>query len=274
MFSRSAAPVGVFDSGIGGISVLAAIRRQLPAENVIYVADSGHLPYGEKPAHYIIDRALRITEYFLSQGAKAVAIPCNTATAAAIAELRRTYPGTPFVGIEPAVKPAARLTRSGVIGVLATTGTLASDKFRELVQREAPGIEVLLKPCSGWVDLVERARDADQVQALVAEPLNELLAQGADVLVLGCTHFPFLIEPIRKCVGPDLPVLETGEPFARQLRLQLQRQGLLRADGMGEVRFLTSGEPATVQDRASFLLGRRAEVARLPTQYCGLHTGQ
>ena len=150
----SSNPIGVYDSGVGGLSVLSAIRDLLPHENLIYLADSGHMPYGQKSQAFVTERALAVTEYFLSKKAKAIAIPCNTATAAAIRVLRERYPQVPFVGIEPAIKPAARMTKSGVIGVLATTGTLVSQTFNELVRREAPNTEVLLKPCPGWVDLV------------------------------------------------------------------------------------------------------------------------
>lgn len=260
-------PVGIFDSGVGGVSVLNAIRQLLPREDLLYVADSAHLPYGEKAPAYIVERALRLTEFFLSRGAKAVAIPCNTATAAAIDALRGRYPGLPIVGIEPAVKPAARLTRSGVIGVLATTGTLASERFQVLVEREAPQVKVLLKPCPGWVALAEEGWAPERAH-LVAEPLAELLAQGADVLVLGCTHFPFLIDPIRRHAGPGVSVLETGLPFARQLQRQLAARGLARAAGEGRVRYLTSGEPEETSARIARLAGRPVRVERLPLAYC------
>jgi len=260
-------PLGIFDSGVGGISVLSAIRQALPHEDLLYVADSGHLPYGEKTPAYIVARALRLAEFFLSNGARAVAIPCNTATAVAVDALRDRYPELPIVGIEPAVKPAARLTRSGVIGVLATTGTLLSDRFHALVRREAPGVEVLLKPCPGWVSLAEEGWTPDR-DHLVAEPLAELVERGADVLVLGCTHFPFLIEPIRRHVGPDVAVLETGVPFARQLQRQLLAHGLAREAGEGGVAFMTSGDPAEAARRIARLTGRETTVERLPLQYC------
>lgn len=269
MTSVARGPIGVFDSGVGGISVLNAIRRILPGEDLIYVADSAHLPYGEKPRAYIEARAQRLAAFFLEQGVKAIAIPCNTATAAAVDALRRRYPELPIVGIEPAVKPAAKLTRSGVIGVLATTGTLASERFRGLVEREAPGIEVLLKPCPGWVALAEEGWTPER-DHIVAEPLSELLGKGADVLVLGCTHFPFLIEPIRRHAGDGVVVLETGEPFARQLHRQLVVRGLAResAGGMGTVRYLASGAAGEAARRIARLSGQAVEVRQLPPAYC------
>jgi glutamate racemase len=266
---RADGPVGVFDSGIGGLSVVSAIRSRLPREDLIYVADTGHLPYGEKTSAYIVERAMRITDYLLGRGAKAIAIPCNTATAAAVAALRLRHPSLAIVGIEPAVKPAARLTRSGVIGVLATTGTLMSEKFQQLVSREAPDTRVLLKPCPGWVDLVEQGADPALAQRMIALPLEELVSQGADVLVLGCTHFPFLIDPIRQCVGPDFPVLETGPAFARELQRQLSERQLLNEAGQGTLQIYTSSEdPAAVQQRMHRLSAQWGPVSRLPAAYC------
>ena len=263
-------PIGVYDSGVGGLTVLSSIRQLLPHENLIYVADSGHLPYGQKSQEYVTERALKIVDYFFSQGAKAVAIPCNTATAAAIRVLRERFPQTPFVGIEPAIKPAARMTKTGVIGVLATTGTLLSQTFTELVKREAPNTKVLLKPCPGWVDLVESGElNGDKVKAVVAEPLQELLENDADVLVLGCTHFPFLLHAIRDFVGGDYPVLETGQPFARQLHFQLDKNNLLNgAAQSGSFKMLTSGNTEKVGSLTSTLIGESVSVAKLPDAFC------
>ena len=255
--------------------MLSAIRDLLPHENLIYLADSGHMPYGQKSQAFVTERALAVTEYFLSKKAKAIAIPCNTATAAAIRVLRERYPQVPFVGIEPAIKPAARMTKSGVIGVLATTGTLVSQTFNELVRREAPNTEVLLKPCPGWVDLVESGKVAGaDVEKLVAEPLSELLEKHADVLVLGCTHFPFLLNAIRNFVGVELPVLETGQPFARQLRFQLDKHQILNPSPQrGSFKMVTSGEPDRLTKLTSTLLKMPESidhwsVEKLPVAFC------
>jgi glutamate racemase len=263
-------PIGVYDSGVGGLTVLSSIRQLLPHENLIYVADSGHLPYGQKSPEYVTQRALKVVDYFFSQGAKAVAIPCNTATAAAIRVLRERYPQTPFVGIEPAIKPAARMTKSGVIGVLATTGTLTSQTFAELVRREAPNTKVLLKPCPGWVDLVEKGElDGDNALAVVKEPLQDLLTNDADVLVLGCTHFPFLLPAIRDFVGSDYPVLETGQPFARQLHFQLDKNTLLNSNAeTGYFKMLTSGSTDKVGSLTTALIGQSVIVEKLPDAFC------
>lgn len=261
-------PIGVYDSGVGGLSVLRAIRQHSPRESLIYVADSAYVPYGEKSRHAVTDRALAIAEYFLERNAKAIAIPCNTATAAAIATLRERYPRLPIVGIEPAVKPAARLTRSGIIGVLATTGTLNSAKFRALAQREAPDITILHRPCPEWVLAVEQGIvEGSQARAVVEPPVRELLLQGADVLVLGCTHFPFLADAIMQCAGDAVPILETGPAVARQLQRQLEAYGLARRTGPGGWEFLTSGDPHTLEKLAGRLLQTPVTAERLPARY-------
>lgn len=264
-------PIGVYDSGVGGLSVLRDIRTRLPADDLIYVADAAHVPYGEKSRHAIIARALALAAWFRTQDVKAIAVPCNTATAAAIATLREHHPDLPIVGIEPAVKPAARLTRSQVIGVLATTGTLASARFRALVQREAPDARIVLQPCPDWVMAVEHGIvHGAPAQALVAPAVRHVLAQGADVLVLGCTHFPFLRDAIVACAGPHVPVLETGDAVARQLERVLDERALTRADtGLpGGVRFVSSGEPATLAQLAQTLLGEPVVAEALPPAFC------
>lgn len=261
-------PIGVYDSGIGGLSVLRAIRELLPSERLIYVADTAYVPYGEKSRHAVIARALAITAYFLSRRAKAIAVPCNTATAAAINLLRERYPQLPIIGVEPAVKPAARLTRSGVIGVLATTGTLNSPRFRTLTQREAPQATVLMRPCPEWVLATERGVvSGPGAQALVAPAVRELLDQGADVLVLGCTHFPFLRDAITACAGEHVPVLETGTAVARQLERQLQTRQLLASSGEGASEFFASGDPQALAQVAGQLLGERVHATALPPPY-------
>lgn len=262
-------PIGVYDSGIGGLSVLRAIRAQLPRERLVYVADTAYVPYGEKSRHAVIARAYAIAAYFLSRRAKAIAVPCNTATAAAINLLRERYPRLPIIGIEPAVKPAAGLTRSGVIGVLATTGTLNSPRFRALTQREAPQATVLMRPCPEWVLAAERGVvGGPEAQALVAPPVRELLDQGADVLVLGCTHFPFLRDAIATCAGQQVPVLETGPAVARQLERQLRANRLLATSGDGGCEFLASGDPQALARVAGQLLGVPVEATALPPAYC------
>lgn len=247
--------VGVFDSGVGGISVLREIRRLLPAEDLIYYADSGHCPYGGKPREQIVARASAITEFLIGRGARLIVVACNTATIAAVEHLRATYP-LPFVGMEPAVKPAVAQTRSGVVGVLATGAALAGEKFHRLVAQHAGGVRVITQPCPGLVEQVERGDLAGpQTRALVERYTAPLLAQNADVLVLGCTHYPFLRPLIQDVVGPDVVLLDTGQAVARQTQRVLEREGLLAAAGRsGTIEWHTSGDAAAFERLHRLLL--------------------
>ncbi|HEX4896043.1 MAG TPA: glutamate racemase [Solimonas sp.] len=249
----SAAPIGVFDSGLGGISVLRELRRLLPAEHLIYYADSGHCPYGGKPREAIVERAVTITEFLLARGAKQIVVACNTATIAAVEQLRASYP-VPFVGMEPAVKPAVAATRSGTVGVLATGAALAGEKFHTLVARHAHGVRVITQPCPGLVERVEAGDlEGPQTRALVERYTAPLLAQGADVLVLGCTHYPFLRPLIQSVAGPDVQLLDTGAAVARQAQRLLEREQLLNDAAMpGSIEWHTSGDAgafATLHER-------------------------
>ncbi|MGB0218701.1 MAG: glutamate racemase [Sinimarinibacterium flocculans] len=239
------APIGVFDSGVGGVSVLRELRALLPGEALIYYADSAHCPYGGKPRDAILARACAITEELLARGCKLIVVACNTATIAAVEHLRATYP-VPFVGMEPAVKPAAAATRSGVVGVLATGAALAGEKFHHLVATHARDVRVITQPCPGLVEQVERgALDTPQTRALVEHYVQPLREQGADVLVLGCTHYPFLRPLIQQVAGADVALLDTGAAVARQVQRVLQREALARAGGpAGEVLWRASGDAA------------------------------
>ena len=239
------APIGVFDSGVGGISVLRELGTLLPAEDFIYYADSGHCPYGGKPRETIIERACTITEFLLTRHAKLIVVACNTATIAAVEHLRATYP-IPFVGMEPAVKPAVAHTRSGVVGVLATGAALAGEKFHKLLAQHAGCVRVITQPCPGLVECVERGELAsDEARALVRRYTAPLLAAGADTLVLGCTHYPFLRPLIAEVAGPDVVLLDTGEAVARQTRRLLERESVLSdADGGGRIDWHSSGDAA------------------------------
>ena len=237
-------PIGLFDSGVGGISVLREVQRLLPQEQLIYYADSGHCPYGGKPREQIIERASVITEFLLGQGAKLIVVACNTATIAAVEHLRATYP-VPFVGMEPAVKPAVAQTRSGVVGVLATGAALAGEKFHNLVAAHAQGVRMITQPCPGLVECVERGElDGPGPRSLLMRYTEPLLKAGADTLVLGCTHYPFLRPLIAEIVGPDVILLDTGEAVARQTRRVLEREQLLNDHGAGGISWHTSGDAA------------------------------
>lgn len=239
---NDARPVGVFDSGVGGLSVLAEIARELPAEQLVYVADSAHLPYGDKPADYVRTRARACTAFLLARGCKAVVVACNTATAAAI-EALRACTDAPVIGMEPPVKPAVEATRSGVIGVLLTSGTAASARYAQLVERYGSGISVITQPCPGLVQCVEEGDLAStRAHALLETYVTPLLARGVDALILGCTHYPFLRPALERVIPQDVRVLDAGAAVARQLRRRLADAGLLAAQG-GPPEFWTSGDP-------------------------------
>ncbi len=261
-------PIGVFDSGVGGLSVLREIRRELPHEDLLYVADSGHAPYGDKPLAVIESRAVALTEFLLAQGVKTVVVACNTATGAAARVLRSRYP-IPIVAMEPAVKPAVERTRSGVIGVLATRQTLASQTFSVLLERIDRGIRILPQPCPGLVECVESGDlDGEPTRALLAGFLAPLLARGADTLVLGCTHYPHLTPLIEELTGPDVAVLDSGAAVARQVRRRLAEAGLLAStDQLGRERFWTSGNPVPTQRLLSRLW--RADAVLEPIRRVG-----
>ncbi|WP_271410769.1 glutamate racemase [Pseudomonas sp. Q1-7] len=260
-----AATIGVFDSGVGGLSVLREIRTLLPRESLLYVADSGHVPYGEKSADFIRERSHQIAEFLLGQGAKALVLACNTATVAAVADLRERYPQLPIVGMEPAVKPAAAATRSGVVGVLATTGTLRSAKFAALLDRFAADVRVITQPCPG---LVERIEAGDLMGALTRELLmgyvEPLLAEGCDTLILGCTHYPFLRPLLHELVPDSVSLIDTGAAVARQVQRLLDAHDLLAEGEAVACRFWSSGDAAAMQRILPTLWGEFGRVEKLP----------
>jgi glutamate racemase len=243
MTKASDAPVAVFDSGVGGLSVLGEINRLLPNESLLYVADCGHIPYGEKSPEFIRQRCALIAEFFHQQRAKALVIACNTATVAAAAELRLRYPDWPLVAMEPAVKPAATATRSGVVGVLATTGTLKSAKFAALLDRFATDVKVVTQPCPGLVELIETGDVHSQaIRQLLQSYVEPLLAEGCDTIILGCTHYPFLKPLLRQMVPDSISLIDTGGAVARQLQRLLQQQDLLARGPARETLFWSSGD--------------------------------
>ena len=261
--STSARPNGVFDTGVGGLSVLRHIRAALPAEDQLYVADSAHAPYGVKSAQFIESRALAIAGFLVARDARALVVACNTATAAAVLALRERY-DLPIVGIEPAVKPAVEATRSGVIGVLATSGTLESGKFAELVQRFGSRARVIVQPCPGLVEQVEQGDLAGPVTRRLLEGfVAPLLDAGADTLVLGCTHFPFLEPLLRELAGPEVEIIESGAAVARQLVRRLGGTDFVPAGAGGTERFFSSGEPGLLEALLPRLWGSPAQVERL-----------
>jgi len=272
--SPSDAPIGVFDSGVGGLSILRHIRDQLPNEHLIYFADSGHAPYGDKSEQYVVDRSLLIAAFLLARGAKALVVACNTATVAAIKAVRARYPELPIVGVEPGLKPAAAATHSGKIGVLATARTLAGDKFLQLRDQiaQATQAEFLLQPCVGLVDQIELGDlNTPAIDAMLERYVAPLLAQGADTLVLGCTHYPFVRAGIQRVLDAhgahDVALIDTGVAVTRQLARLLEAGGLLRtpaADAQpAALQGYTTASAATLAAAFSNLLGLSPAVEQV-----------
>ena len=237
------APIGVFDSGVGGVSVLDEIQRLLPHESLLYVADGGHIPYGEKTPAFILERSRRVAEFFREKGTKAFVIACNTATVAAVADLRQDFPDWPLVGMEPAVKPAAAATRSGVVGVLATTGTLQSAKFAALLDRFATDVRVITQPCPGLVELIETGDlTSPALRTLLQGYIDPLLSAGCDTIILGCTHYPFLKPLLAQMLPSSITLIDTGAAVARQLKRLLGERDLLAVGNPAPAQFWTSGD--------------------------------
>ncbi|TAJ77526.1 MAG: glutamate racemase [Gallionellaceae bacterium] len=258
--------IGVFDSGVGGLSVLHHIRQTLPHERLIYVADSGHVPYGDKPPAYIEQRSHTLTRFLIEQGADAIVIACNTATAAAVASLRSQF-NIPVVGMEPAVKPAVAATKNGVVGVLATVGTLESARFAALLERYGEEVEIVTQGCPGLVEQVELGElDSARTRALVERYTAPLLARGADTLILGCTHYPFLAPLIRAVAGNDIALIDTGAAVARQLQRRIQAELPERQTGDASVQFFTSGDAAQATRIMSVLWDANTQARQLPRE--------
>jgi glutamate racemase len=267
----SDAPVGIFDSGLGGLSVLRAVRALLPAERLIYVADSLYTPYGERDDDFIADRTLAIGEWLAALGAKALVVACNTATAQSIALVRERM-AMPLVGVEPGIKPAALGSRSRIAGVLATQSTLRSARFQALLERHAAGCRVLCQPGHGLVQAVERGDvGSPELLALLRGYLQPMLDAGADTLVLGCTHYPFLDAAIRSIVGDRMTLIDTGVAVARQLQRVLDERALLAgapADGADPgvatpIRFCATGDGTQLRAMSAALLQVDAPVEQV-----------
>jgi len=267
------APIGIFDSGIGGLSVLRHVRAALPQEHLLYFADSGYAPYGDKDERQIVDRSLAIAGFLIGQGIKALVVACNTATAAAIQAIRLQWPTLIVVGIEPGLKPAALHSKSGVVGVLATRSTLASARFIALREQIAAAgkVQFISQACVGLVDQIEKGElQSPATAALVDRYVMPLIAQGADTLVLGCTHYPFareLIESAARHAGCAAPVIiDTGEAVTRQLSRLLEAKALVRGAGKeGNLLAYTTAGASTLSTALVNLLKMDAEVRQIAT---------
>ena len=255
-------PVGVFDSGIGGLSVLHALRAELPYEHFLYVGDSGFAPYGDRSPEFVAERAVTLTEFLIDQDAKAVVVGCNTATAVAVESLRSRF-AIPIVAIAPAVKPAASRTRSRGVGVLATTGTLSSPNMGKLLASYGADVEFVIQPCPGLADQVEKGELAsNSTRALVERYVRPMIDKGADIIVLGCTHYPFVRPVIQDVAGPGVEVIDPATAVARELRRRLQNAGLLSDfTGVGTERFWTTGTVEVVGPIVRQLWGPNAVVS-------------
>jgi glutamate racemase len=269
--SEAAPRVGIFDSGLGGLSVLRAIRDRLPHHELLYVADSGHAPYGERSEAFVIKRSLAISRFLLDQGARCVVVACNTATTAAVATLRQHHPSLAIVGVEPGLKPAVSATRNQRIGVMATTGTLRSEKFRLLAQAHAAHVELVLQACPGLASAIEGGDiDAPHVIELVRHHCEPLRKAQVDTVVLGCTHYPFVRHHIQAVLGPDVTLIDTADAVARQTAQLLAALEPSSATPIGAVhapsnaRLWTSGDIASLQAALQQWLGWHAEVLVLP----------
>ncbi|MEX2245369.1 MAG: glutamate racemase [Dehalococcoidia bacterium] len=252
-------PIGIFDSGAGGLCVLAAIRRLLPGEDLIYYADTAHFPYGPKRPEEVRGRAEAVTRELLAGGAKLVVVACNTATSAAIAQLRETFDGVPFVGMEPALKPAAERTLAGRVALLVTPGTAGGEKLAALIDRYGAEVTVRTVAAPGLAERVEAGDiDSEETRALVRRYVAEATAGGADVIALGCTHYVFLRGAIERAAGEGVAVIEPSGAVARQVARVLGERGLANARAAGGgVLYLTSGDEAAfgaVRDRLLALL--------------------
>ena len=248
-------PIGVFDSGVGGLSVLRAVRQELPGEDILYVGDQAHIPYGPRSQGEIQQFSVAITHFLLKHGAKLILVACNTASGAALHHLREEFKSTPIVGMEPAVKPAAAATQTGKVGVLATATTFAGDPYASLVDRFAQGIEIYQSTCPGLVEQVEDGElAASTTRTILKESLSPMQSVGVDTVVLGCTHYPFVIPLIRDIVGPDVHIIDPAPAVARQVGRVLSDQGLCNAQDKGVVKFFTSGDPARLHAQIEALI--------------------
>lgn len=257
-------PIGVFDSGVGGLSVLRSIREQMPDEDVIYFGDQGHVPYGARSMEQIQNFSVGITKFLLKHDSKIIVVACNTASAAALKYLRATFPEVSFVGMEPAVKPAAEKTRTGKVGVLATPATFQGALYASVVERFGAEVELFQHTCPGLVGQIEKGDlDSSATRTILENALNPMLDKNIDTVVLGCTHYPFVIPLIEQIVGDAtrVRVIDPAPAVARQVRRLLDADGMLNQSGKdGRVRFFTSGDSASMKSLLPLLLGTDGEV--------------
>jgi len=257
-------PIGIFDSGVGGLSVLRAIRTQMSEESVIYFGDQGHIPYGPRPMMQIRDFSEAITQFLLEHDAKIIVVACNTASAAALKYLRETFPDVEFVGMEPAVKPAAEQTQTGKVGVLATPATFQGALYASVVERFASGVELFQNTCNGLVQQIEQGNlQGEESRRILNDALLPMLERNIDTVVLGCTHYPFVIPVIQQIVGANVRVIDPAPSVAKQIQRVLEAKGIKNeSDARGDVTFYTSGDIGELTSLLPLLLGELGEVKR------------
>jgi glutamate racemase len=275
MIKGSPAPIGIFDSGMGGLSVWRQIVRQLPDESTVYFADRAHVPYGDRQPQEIRCYSEAICTALTEAGCKVIVVACNTASAVALHHLRERFPDSLILGLEPAVKPAVALTRSGVVGVMATPATFQGRLYRATVGRHAASVQVVEQVCLGLADLVEAGcLNGEQTDALLLGFLEPMLAAGADTIVLGCTHYPFVIEAIRRLVGPDVAVIDPAPAVARHLGSLLHHYAMQAPAGTACHRFFTTGAAEHFDRDAEQLIAVTTASISLPWQRQGDSQGE
>lgn len=264
MDSNSDSPIGIFDSGVGGLSVLRAVRERMPNEAVLYFGDQGHIPYGPRPMEQIRRFSEAITNFLLEKHAKIIVVACNTASAAALKYLREKFPNVQFVGMEPAVKPAAEYTRTGKVGVLATPATFQGELYASVVGRFANGVEIFQNTCDGLVQQVEQGNlGGSETRRILNDALTPMLEQNIDTVVLGCTHYPFVIPLIQEIVGEKVRVIDPAPAVARQAERLLEAGGKKSQTLARErIQLITSGNPAALQSLLPALLNEDGEIVR------------
>jgi glutamate racemase len=258
-------PIGIFDSGIGGVSVLRTIREQMPDESIIYFGDQRHIPYGPRPMDQIRKFSEAITKFLLEKNAKIIVVACNTASAAALKYLREKFPDVQFVGMEPAVKPAAEHTQTGKVGVLATPATFQGALYASVVERFANGVELFQNTCPGLVQQIEQGKlNGEETHRILRDALLPMLAKNIDTVVLGCTHYPFVIPLIQQIVGDNVRVIDPAPAVAKQTRRLLEAGGMRTRSGLkGDIKLYTSGEPDALRSLLPALLGELGNVERV-----------
>lgn len=263
--SLSNNPIGIFDSGVGGLSVLRAIREQMPHENIIYLGDQGHVPYGARPMEEIQKFSEGITRFLLKQDSKIIVVACNTASAAALKYLREKFTDVSFVGMEPAVKPAAEVTKTGKVGVLATPATFQGALYASVVERFGADVELFQHTCPGLVPQIEKGElDTQRTREILEDALLPMLEKNIDTVVLGCTHYPFVIPLIEQIVGENVRVIDPAPSVARQTQRLLEAKELLNPSSeSGNIQFLTSGNPLTVESALLKFLGMNDDVQQV-----------